>query len=311
MAPVPGTGLTAPATPDAVLRLADEVTVADGVAPLNEQSTLAVRHGTEGYRHHWLADGDDVVGYAVVDAGGSGELCVHPEHRRRGLGRRLLDAVLQDVPDAALWAHGNLPGAQAFAQSAGLRVTRELWQMARDLGPGPVSGSELSAGSDLSATGGGPGESEGGLVAPEGVGVRTFVVGEDEERWVALNAAAFADLPEQGRMTVTDLQQRQAEPWFDPTLLWLAHDVSDPGVSLASMWVKPAGDEAEIYAVGVAPQAQGRGLGGWLTRVALAEMERRGFRRATLYVEGDNTPAIRTYRRAGFERVTLDVQYSR
>ena len=94
MAAVSGTGLDAPATPDAVLRLAEQVAAADGVAPLNEQSTLAVRHGTAGYRHHWLAAGDDLVGYAVVDAEGSGELCVHPEHRRRGLGRRLLDAVL-------------------------------------------------------------------------------------------------------------------------------------------------------------------------------------------------------------------------
>jgi len=299
VAPVPGTGLTAPATPDAVLRLADEVTVADGVAPLNEQSTLAVRHGAEGYRHHWLADGDDVVGYAVVDAGGSGELCVHPEHRRRGLGRRLLDAVLQDVPDAALWAHGNLPGAQALAQSAGLRVTRELWQMAKELG----ATSEMSATSQLS----GGGET----AVPEGVGLRTFVVGQDEEAWVALNAAAFADHPEQGRMTVTDLQQRQAEPWWDPSLLWLAHEADDPRTLLASMWVKPSGDDAEIYALGVAPQAQGRGLGGRLTAVALAEMERRGFRRSTLYVEGDNTPAIRTYRRAGFDRTALDVQYRR
>ncbi|HLV05049.1 mycothiol synthase [uncultured Georgenia sp.] len=300
MAAVSGTGLDAPATPDAVLRLAEQVAAADGVAPLNEQSTLAVRHGTAGYRHHWLAAGDDLVGYAVVDAEGSGELCVHPEHRRRGLGRRLLDAVLAEVPEAALWAHGNLPGAQALARSAGLRVTRELWQMARELRAGATQGPGPAAGEGVSVPG-----------APEGVGLRPFVVGQDEEAWVGLNALAFADHPEQGRMTVADLQQRQAEPWFDPSLLWLAHDVSDPGVLLASMWVKPAGQDAEIYAVGVAPQAQGRGLGGWLTAVALAEMERRGFRRATLYVEGDNTPAIRTYRRAGFERVALDVQYSR
>ena len=288
-----GTGLGAPASADAVLRLAEEATTADGVAPLNEQSVLAVRHGTQGYRHHWLADGEELAGYAVVDPEGSGELVVHPARRRQGLGRRLLDTVLGEVPDAALWAHGNLPGAQALAGSAGLRQTRELWQMAKELG----ATSQLSGG--------------GETAMPEGVGLRTFVVGQDEGAWVALNAAAFADHPEQGRMTVTDLQQRQAEPWWDPSLLWLAHEADDPRTLLASMWVKPSGDDAEIYALGVAPQAQGRGLGGRLTAVALAEMERRGFRRATLYVEGDNTPAIRTYRRTGFERVALDVQYRR
>ncbi len=288
-----GSGLTGPADPDAVLRLAEAVTAADGVAPLNEQSLLAVRHGTEGYRHHWIADGPALVAYAVVDPEGSAELCVHPGHRRRGLGRQLLDTVLAEVPDAALWAHGNLPGAQALAGSTGLRLTRELWKMARDLDPGAAASED-----DAPA-------------APEGVGVRPFSVGRDEESWVSLNAAAFVDHPEQGRLTVADLEQRQAESWFDPTLLWLAHEADQPGNLLASMWVKPDGEEAEIYALGVAPEAQGRGLGGWLTGLALAEMTRRGFRRATLYVEGDNTPAIRTYRRTGFERVALDVQYAR
>ena len=288
MALAHGTGLTGPASPDAVLRLAAEATAADGVAPLNEESTLAVRHGSAGHRHHWLADGDTLLGYAVED-GTSGELCVHPDHRRRGLGRRLLDTLLTEAPDVALWAHGDLPGAQALARSAGLRVTRELWQMGREL----------------------TGEDAGPPATGEDVQVRTFVVGQDEDAWVALNAAAFASHPEQGRMTATDLRLREQEDWFDPTLLWLAHEPGRPQALLASMWVKPEGQDAEIYALGVAPDAQGRGLGGRLTAVALGEMRRRGFRRATLYVEGDNTPAIRTYRRAGFDRSALDVQYAR
>ncbi|WP_152188475.1 mycothiol synthase [Georgenia satyanarayanai] len=285
-----GTGLTGPASADAVLRLAATVTAADGVAPLNEQSLLAVRHGTGGHRHRWLAEGEELLAYAVVDPEGSGELCVHPGHRRRGLGRHLLDTVLDDAPAVALWAHGDLPGAQGLARAAGLRVTRELWQMARDLTP---------------AAGTAP------AGQPTGVEVRTFVVGQDEDAWVALNALAFADHPEQGRLTVADLRQRQAEPWFDPSLLWLAHEAGRPDALLASMWVKPDGDDAEIYALGVAPRAQGRGLGGHLTALALDEMRRRGFRRTTLYVEGDNTAAIRTYRRAGYDRSSLDVQYAR
>lgn len=289
------TGLRGPATPEAVVRLAEQVSVADGVAPVGEQNLLAVRHGTDGYRHHWAAEDDELVGYAVVDPSGSAELCVHPDHRGRGVGRQLLDAVLAEEPGAAIWAHGDLPGAQALARSAGLRVTRELWQMARELRPGHASPATPSEGSQ------------------EGAEVRTFVVGRDDEAWVALNAAAFADHPEQGRLTVADLRERQAEPWFDPTLLWLAHEAGDPDALLASMWVKaePGDQAAEIYALGVSPTAQGRGLGRRLTDVALAEMTRRGLERATLYVEGDNTAAIRTYRRAGFDRAALDVQYAR
>src|SRR5699024_7391874 len=162
-----------PAGPDAVLDLAEQVTAADGVAPLNEQSVLAVRHATDGYLHRWLADGPELVGYAVVDGEGSGELCVHPAHRRRGLGRELLETVLGERPDAALWAHGDLPGAQALARSAGLRVTRELWQMGREL-PTDGAPSADEGRSTKTALSTGRGRSAGGGMSLSGE-VQTFV----------------------------------------------------------------------------------------------------------------------------------------
>ena len=299
-----GTGLQGTATPAAVLDLAEAATRADDVAPLGEQNLLAVRHGTQDYRHRWLAHGQELVGYAVLDPAGSAELCVHPDHRRRGAGRRLLDALMADQPDVAVWAHGDLPGAQALAAATGLRVVRELWQMGRELpAADDATETQLSTGSELSA------EGEGGAGAA-GDGVRTFVVGQDEEAWVELNAKAFADHPEQGRLTVQDMRERQAEDWFDPEMLWLAHEADRPEALLASMWVKREGDNAEIYALGVAPEAQGRGLGGRLTQIALVGMIARGVRRTNLYVEGANAAAIRTYRRSGYERTAVDVQYS-
>lgn len=57
------------------------------------------------------------------------------------------------------------------------------------------------------------------------------------------------------------------------------------------------------------PDAQGRGLGGWLTRVALADAAQRGARRMILYVDGDNEAAIATYRRAGFQIDRTEAQY--
>ena len=67
-------------TPDeiaAVLSLAAEAEKADGVFPLSEDVVLRVRGGEGSF---YLADD---VGFATVDDG-SGELVVHPAHRRRG-----------------------------------------------------------------------------------------------------------------------------------------------------------------------------------------------------------------------------------
>src|SRR5690606_6639014 len=115
----------------AVLALVEAATDADGVRPLNEHVMLHLRYGgDEQARNVLLYEGDRLAGYAHVDPtdvveGPSGELVVHPEFRRRGLGRRLLDAVLAETGGRLrLWAHGDHPGAERLAASAGLERVR-------------------------------------------------------------------------------------------------------------------------------------------------------------------------------------------
>ncbi|MBX9244750.1 mycothiol synthase, partial [Actinotalea ferrariae] len=195
----------------------------------------------------------------------------------------LLAAVREDG-GPAVWAHGDLPGAQALAARAGMGVVRELWQMAV----------ALPAGDEV--------------LPPAGVVVRPFVVGQDEDAWLRVNARAFAHHPEQGRMTRADLEAREAEPWFDPDALLLAER---EGAVVASVWMKvePGGDTGELYVLGVDPDAQGQGLGRLLTARTLTDLSARGLRRAVLYVSAADEAAVRTYRRAGFETVRSDVQY--
>jgi mycothiol synthase len=67
----------------------------------------------------------------------------------------------------------------------------------------------------------------------------------------------------------------------------------------------------EVYVVGVDPAEQGTGLGKALTLVGLQHLRHRGLPDAMLYVDADNTPAIRLYTALGFTRWETDVMFSR
>lgn len=265
-----------------VRTLVDAVTTADRVSPFSEQALLAL--DASGVTHLLARSGGRLAGYAQLDASRVGELAVHPEHRRQGIGRALLDALL-NLGAARVWAHGDHPGAAALARAAGLRRMRSLWQMSRPLAE-PVADPQ----------------------PPEGVEVRTFRPGSDEEEWLALNATAFAGHPEQGRLTADDLERRMGEPWFDPAGFFVAVRRSR---MVGFHWTKVHDqDTAEVYVLGVAPSEQGSGLGRALTLVGLRHLRDTGRVRAILYVEEDNAPAVRLYTGLGFTRSAVDVQYA-
>jgi len=294
-----------------VHQLAAAAEQADGVAPLSEQPLLNLRDADDDVVHLLTWSRGRLAGYAQVDRRGpvpSAELVVHPRSRRHGLGFHLLASAAaraQEGPDGApregaeplrVWAHGDLEPARALAARSGFVVVRELLVLAL-----PLGAPEEHPVPDV----------------PDGLRLRTFVPGADDAAWVRANARAFAHHPEQGRLTVDDLRARTREDWFDPGGLYLLEDAA--GDVLGFVWTKvpvadPAADgtrpEGEIYVVGVDPDAQGRGLGTLLTAVGLAHLARVRVREAVLYVDGDNTPAVRTYERAGFARRTADVQYA-
>ena len=256
---------------------------ADGIDAFGEQTLFNLSSAS--VTHLLLTKLDTVVAYGQIDRH-SAELAVHPQYRRNGIGGALLDAVKARDARAAIWAHGDLEGARALARSRSLSPTRELVYM--------------TAGLDSRAA---------IPQVPAGITLTTFTEA-DASDWLAVNAAAFADHPEQGRLTHADLQERLSQPWFDPRVFWLARDES--GELLGYMWVKreAGADTAEIYVLGVSPAAQGRGVGKFLTEYALAHMATLGVKTMDLYVEGDNTPALATYTRYGFTRAITHVQYT-
>jgi mycothiol synthase len=68
-----------------------------------------------------------------------------------------------------------------------------------------------------------------------------------------------------------------------------------------------------VYVVGVAPQAQGTGLGKMLTLTGLHHLRSRGLGEVVLYVEADNAPAVAVYEGLGFRHADADtdVMYAR
>ncbi len=147
-----------------------------------------------------------------------------------------------------------------------------------------------------------------------GVRIRTYSGPADDAELLRVNNAAFAWHPEQGGWTEADIAERRAEPWFDPAGLFMAVDEHSDQL-LGFHWTKVHGaDLGEVYIVGVDPAAQGRGLGATLTLVGLHHLAGRLHKSTDatvmLYTEADNSAAVKTYRRLGFEVFGVDAAYS-
>jgi mycothiol synthase len=282
---------------EAVLGLLAEASAADGQQAVSEQGRLQLRGGArEGVSHLLLTVGDELAGYAQLEdtdpvEAPAAELVVHPAHRGHGHGRALGSALLAaSGKRLRVWAHGGHAAARHLAQVLGLTLFRELRQMRRSL-------TDL----DLPEP-----------VLPEGVTVRTFVPGQDDAAWLAVNAAAFAHHPEQGSLTQRDLDDRKAEPWFDPAGFFLAERETDTGRDLVGFhWTKVHAEEqlGEVYVLGVAPGTQGGGLGKALTTIGLRHLAAQGLPTAMLYVDADNKAAVSVYERMGFTTYEADLMY--
>jgi mycothiol synthase len=283
---------------DLVSRAAEE----DGVSPLSEHVLLHLRYGGDPRARNVLLRQDgQLAGYAHLDPtdpveGPAGEMVIDPAARRRGLGLRLVRALIDEAGEAGLrlWAHGDLPAATRLAVAAGFVRARSLWQMRRSL-QSRIGRPQLA----------------------DGITVRTFRPGQDEDAWLDLNHRAFARHPEQGAWTRADLELREREPWFDPDGFFLAErDQRLAGFHWTKIHGGAAGDHGheligEVYVVGVDPDERGSGLGRALTLVGLRYLRRRGLSQVMLYVDEANAPAIGLYESLGFTHWDTDVMFAR
>ena len=230
-------------------------------------------------------EGDQIVGYCAPRFD---DLTVHPEHRRRGIGRSLVGAALEltaerGLSELTLFVPTHLPASTAFARELGFAYSSSLWLF------------RLPADRAVSAP-----------VLPPGHVVYSWSRTIDVDAFVAFANAAWEGHPSPLHLT-PDLARLVAElPDFDPDGICFVASAEAPDVPIAFSKVELRVDDAGhpsgwIGQIGVLPAERGKGLGRWLLRWGVAYLRERGAEVVELAVEAANDRALGLYRRNGFE----------
>jgi len=267
-----------PSVPEWLDSLIVAARAVDGQPPFSDQSLVDLRAGNR----RLLAISE--VAAAIVSPT-EAELVVIPDARGRGHGSALVSTIVSSTqPGFLVWAHGDHPAARALAARYGFEPVRRLLQLRRPLQ-----------------------QTLPEFIEPVDSPAEPIRLPIDIPEWLALNARAFAHHPEQGSVTRDDLDGIMAEPWFDASAFLV---IRDGDRMIGYCWLKVEHDIGELYVVGVDPDYQGRGIGRQLVEAGLAELERRGIRESSLYVEADNAPALKLYTSLGYTEYSVDIQYA-
>lgn len=269
---------------DAVTTLLGQAEAHDGFPAISDQ---AVREARTGVRDIVTVGDDPLTAVGIIGAGEL-DLVVHPDKRGLGIGGALFDDLLSRARgDVRVWVHGDNPAGERLVTTRGFTPVRTLLRL-------ELPGTELSGWTPADPL-------------PDTLTLTTFNPDNSlhTSSLIEVNARAFHTHPEQGQFDANDLEATSQEPWFDPEDILMAWEADR---LLGFSWIKTTRDEAgivetELYVIGVDPSAAGRGLGTALLALTLERMAQHAPERTTLYVEGNNAPALALYRRAGFQTV--------
>ena len=224
------------------------------------------------------------------------ELFVHPAFRRRGHGRRIVQALverLRALGERELRLHGPaLEASRAFREALGFRYATSLWKF------------ELA-----------PSVAVPRPVFPPGIVARTYR-DDDLSRFVAVAGDSFADHPSPLTFTEPMIAHVHGLPGFDPHGILLLFAAGDPDTAIG--WAKAEHEvdgtggvrRGSVAFIGVVPAWRGRGLGRELLRWAITHARDAGAGTIELNVEAANDGAKALYLATGFTPEVEWRQYS-
>jgi mycothiol synthase len=232
----------------------------------------------------WIAlSNGEVVAYArvrrerdladVVD-----ESCVHPNARGLGLGSNLLDRAEDWARDrglARIQMHVVNDDGRLLAEARGHELVRYFWRMEIDLAAEPLEPAQ-----------------------PDGLTIRSYRPGDDDEALHAAHQDAFAEHWEFTREPLEEwLKWRLERGDYHPELWRLASDGDEIAGAALCFGERHQGWVLDLF---VGPHWRRRGLGLALLGSGFRALWRRAHTHVGLEVDSENeTGATRLYERAG------------
>jgi mycothiol synthase len=232
---------------------------------------------------------------------------VHPQWRRRGLGRRLLETAYgqasEHLPEIEVprvnfgcMARDVEGDRKALYEGFGMRPVRYSVNLARSIN-GDVPP----------------------LVVPDGYRLRTFDPERDTEAAWRVDNAAFRDHWGHTQSELEDFVHWLQVPHFQPELWYLAEEqatgeVVGLGLNLIDPdWIARTGrTEGYVNTLGVLREHRQQGLGTALLVQSLHALRQAGMEGAHLHADSENlTGAMRLYERVGFRIRKTYVAYHR
>ena len=240
-------------------------------------------------------DGDELVGAVLPDLKA---IVVEPDRRLEGIGQRLVEAGCEIVrgqggADLFLGCRPGDRGAEDFLEATGFAFHSSVWDLQLS-GEVPVAEPVL----------------------PGGYRARPFRRGTDLADWIAAFNDAFTGHPTPLSLDATSYAQWIEEAGTRDEDTILVEDESGAFAAFASTEPQygpdgSVGGTAEIWALGVRPGLQGRGLGRAALRLGIARLRAIGVGTVTLSVSGRNSRAVALYEAEGFVRTSTRDRWAR